>query len=44
VTTVRCGSRKISELTDRGFAILDLRIPVHVRGFGPYRGLSWKKR
>ena len=43
VTTVKCGSRKVTELTDRGYAILNLTVPVHVRGFGRYRGLSWKR-
>lgn len=44
VTTLKCGSRKVTQLNDRGYAILNLKVPVHVRGFGPYRGLSWKKR
>jgi hypothetical protein len=44
VTTVRCGSRRVTQITDRGFAILDLRVPVHVRGFGRYYGLDWKQR
>lgn len=44
VTTIRIGSRKVTQLADRGYAILDLKVPVHIRGFGRYNGLGWKRR
>ena len=44
VTTIKRGSRKVTQLTDRGYAILNLKVPVHIRGFGRYNGLSWKER
>ena len=44
VTTYRSGSRRVTELTDRGYAILELRVPVRIRGCGRYWGLSWRKR
>jgi hypothetical protein len=44
VTVLRRGNRRVTQLTDRGMAILDRRVPVHIRGFGRYNGLDWKQR
>ena len=39
VRSVRCGTRIVSQLTDRGREILELQVPVRVRGHGRYRGI-----
>ena len=42
VRCVKVGQFNVSELTERGRAILEGDVPVSVRGYGPYREL-WKR-
>lgn len=40
IRSFRVGARRIWEIRDRGRDIVELRVPVWLRGHGPYRGMA----